>query len=42
MAIRLFLAIEIEKRIKERILGYLNHLKKADAGVRWVASENIQ
>ena len=41
MTIRLFIAIEIEKRIKERILDYLKHLKKADAGVRWVASENI-
>jgi len=41
MAIRLFIAIEIEKRIKERILDFLNHLKKADAGVRWVDSENI-
>jgi len=41
MAIRLFIAIEIEKRIKERILDYLKHLKKADTGVRWVAYENI-
>ena len=41
MAIRLFIAIEIEKRIKERIIDSLNLLKKADAGVRWVACENI-
>ncbi len=41
MTIRTFVAIEIDKEIKDRILEFLNQLKKVDADVKWVASENI-
>ncbi len=37
----MFIAIEIEKRVKDRILEFLNHLKKSDLGIRWVAPENL-
>ncbi|MDR4503434.1 MAG: RNA 2',3'-cyclic phosphodiesterase [Candidatus Scalindua sp.] len=41
MSVRLFVAIEIEKRIKERILELLENLKRTGADIRWVASENL-
>lgn len=41
MVLRLFIAIEIEKRIKERILELLKHLKKTETDIRWVAPENL-
>ncbi|MCP5006948.1 MAG: RNA 2',3'-cyclic phosphodiesterase [Planctomycetes bacterium] len=41
MAVRIFIAIEIEKRIKERILEFIKNLKNTDTGVRWVASDNL-
>jgi 2'-5' RNA ligase len=41
MALRLFIAIEIEKKIKERILEFFNHLKETDTYIRWVAYENL-
>ncbi|GJQ59877.1 MAG: RNA 2',3'-cyclic phosphodiesterase [Candidatus Scalindua sp. AMX11] len=40
-SLRLFIAIEIEKRIKERILEFLNQLKETDVRIRWMAYENL-
>ncbi|MFQ5964364.1 MAG: RNA 2',3'-cyclic phosphodiesterase [Candidatus Scalinduaceae bacterium] len=40
MVIRIFVAIEIDKEIKNRLSEFLNHLKKTAADVKWVAPEN--
>jgi 2'-5' RNA ligase len=41
MTIRVFIAIEIDSGIKDRLSEYLNQLKKTGASVKWVAPENI-
>lgn len=41
MSIRVFVAIEIDKGIKDKICEYQNKLKKSNAGVKWIAPENI-
>lgn len=41
MSIRAFVAIEIEKEIKNKLSKFLNQLKETDADVKWVTPENI-
>jgi RNA 2',3'-cyclic 3'-phosphodiesterase len=41
MTIRAFVAIEINKEIKNKLSEFLTQLKKTDADVKWVACENI-
>jgi 2'-5' RNA ligase len=41
MTIRGFVAIEINKEIKNKLSEFLTQLKKIDADVKWVACENI-
>ncbi len=41
MTIRAFVAIEINKEIKNKLSEFLTQLKKIDADVKWVACENI-
>lgn len=41
MTIRAFIAIEINKEIKNKISEFLTQLKKTDADVKWVTCENI-
>ncbi len=41
MAIRAFIAIEIDNEIKNRLSGHIDKLKGIGADVRWVVPENI-
>lgn len=41
MAIRVFIAIEIDSEIKDKISEYLSKLKRTGADVKWVSPENI-
>jgi 2'-5' RNA ligase len=41
MTIRVFIAIEIDSEIKNKLSEYLSKLKRTGADVKWVASENI-
>ncbi|GAX61268.1 2'-5' RNA ligase [Candidatus Scalindua japonica] len=41
MTIRVFIAIEIDSDIKNKLSEYLSKLKRTGADVRWVAPENI-
>ena len=41
MNIRTFIAIEIDKDIKDKLSEFINKIKKTDADVKWVAPENI-
>ena len=41
MTIRAFVAIEINKEIKNKLSEFLTQLRKIDADVKWVACENI-
>ncbi len=41
MTIRVFIAIEIDSEIKNKLSEYLSRLKKTEADVAWVAPENI-
>ncbi len=41
MAIRVFVAIEIGSKIKNKLFEYLSKLKRTGADVKWVALENI-
>ncbi|MGR3294599.1 MAG: RNA 2',3'-cyclic phosphodiesterase [Candidatus Scalindua sp.] len=41
MTIRVFIAIEIDSEIKNKLSEYLSKLKRTGADVKWVAPENI-
>lgn len=41
MAIRAFIAVEIDSEIKKRLSEYINKLKMTGADVKWVVPENI-
>ncbi len=41
MNIRLFIAVEINEEIRKKLAEFQNALKKLDAGVGWVAPENL-
>jgi 2'-5' RNA ligase len=41
MAIRVFVAIEIDSEIKNKLSEYLSRLKRTGADVKWVSPENI-
>ncbi len=41
MAIRVFVAIEVDSEIKNKLSEYLDRLKRTGADVKWVATENI-
>ena len=41
MTIRVFIAIEIDSEIKNKLSEYLSRLKRTGADVKWVSPENI-
>ena len=41
MAIRAFIAIEIDSEIKKRLSDHIDKLKRTGADVKWVIPENI-
>ncbi|MBC8549561.1 MAG: RNA 2',3'-cyclic phosphodiesterase [Candidatus Brocadiales bacterium] len=41
MTIRVFIAIEINSEIKDKLSEYLSKLKRTGADVKWVSTENI-
>ena len=41
MTIRVFIAIEIDSEIKDKLSEYLSKLKRTGADVKWVSPENI-
>lgn len=41
MKVRLFVATEIDERIRKKLVEFQDDLKKADADVGWIAPENL-